>query len=536
MHDDLQMMRQLEMEKCFLDRQIPCRWVPDMGFEYGFPLFNYYPPLPYLVGELVRLVGFSFVDTAKALFIFAFFASGITMYYLGKKFFGRSGGILAAIFYIWAPYHAVDIYVRGAMNEAWAMVWFPLLFLITYELIFSKKKSLNLKLIIALALSWCSLLLSHNLMVMIFTPVLGIWCLLWLLKSKAIKKVVDLLLGALWGTAMAAFFTLPVFVEKDLVHTDTLVKGYYEYTAHFVSIDQMLFSRFWGYGPSAWGVINDQMPFQVGHMHWIGALILFGLGAIYLIKNRNIPGWLWTVFGSLVIGWLAIFMAHSRSTPLWQAIPPLMYLQFPWRFLTLAIFGFSLAIGAYAMIFPKKVARVVMILAVVVLFFINKDYFLPQNGRLGALTDEQKFSGAAWDLQTTAGIYDYLPKSAKENPKNGPSAISEIISGEAVITNPQSGTNWLRFDIDSASQDARIRINRYEYPNWKVFIDNSQVEQVVPADEPWGRMYIKVPYGSHEVYAKLYNTQIRIISNIISVSAWILLGLILLKSRLKLRW
>src|SRR3990172_6053422 len=63
MHDDLQMMRQLEMEKCFLDRQIPCRWVPDMGYGYGFPLFNFYPPLPYLVGQIIRLLGFQFVDT-----------------------------------------------------------------------------------------------------------------------------------------------------------------------------------------------------------------------------------------------------------------------------------------------------------------------------------------------------------------------------------------------------------------------------------------------------------------------------------------
>ncbi|MGB6881820.1 MAG: hypothetical protein WBD86_00765, partial [Microgenomates group bacterium] len=46
MHDDLQMMRQLEMEKCFKDFQIPCRWVPDMGYGFGFPLFNFYPPLP----------------------------------------------------------------------------------------------------------------------------------------------------------------------------------------------------------------------------------------------------------------------------------------------------------------------------------------------------------------------------------------------------------------------------------------------------------------------------------------------------------
>src|SRR3972149_11780083 len=72
MHDDLQMMRQLEMEKCFLGLQVPCRWVPDMGYGFGFPLFNYYPPLPYLIGQVFRFVGVSFVNTAKDLFLLSF--------------------------------------------------------------------------------------------------------------------------------------------------------------------------------------------------------------------------------------------------------------------------------------------------------------------------------------------------------------------------------------------------------------------------------------------------------------------------------
>src|SRR3989344_2615259 len=108
MHDDLQMMRQLEMEKCFLDGQIPCRWVPDMGYGFGFPLFNFYPPLPYLIGELFRVFGFSFVDSVKLAFAGSFAVSGLAMYFLSKEFYGRLGAVLSSIFYIWAPYHAVD--------------------------------------------------------------------------------------------------------------------------------------------------------------------------------------------------------------------------------------------------------------------------------------------------------------------------------------------------------------------------------------------------------------------------------------------
>ena len=113
MHDDLHMMRQLEMEKCFADRQIPCRWVQDMGYGFGFPLFNFYPPLPYLIGQGIRFLGFSFVNTVKITFALSFIVSGVSMYLLAKEFFpenfnfrGRKislGALVSAFFYIWAP-------------------------------------------------------------------------------------------------------------------------------------------------------------------------------------------------------------------------------------------------------------------------------------------------------------------------------------------------------------------------------------------------------------------------------------------------
>ena len=79
---------------------------------------------------------------------------------------------------MWAPYHAVDIYVRGAMNESWALVWFPAICLLTLKLIRGvKQRSLSgtklffNKYTALLSVSWFALLTSHNLMVIIFTPV-----------------------------------------------------------------------------------------------------------------------------------------------------------------------------------------------------------------------------------------------------------------------------------------------------------------------------------------------------------------------------
>ncbi len=59
-HDDLQVMRIFEMRQCFIDFQIPCRWVPDMGYGNGFPLFNYYGVFPYYLGAILSFI-FGFI-------------------------------------------------------------------------------------------------------------------------------------------------------------------------------------------------------------------------------------------------------------------------------------------------------------------------------------------------------------------------------------------------------------------------------------------------------------------------------------------
>ncbi|MCX6705964.1 MAG: hypothetical protein NTV24_02555, partial [Candidatus Woesebacteria bacterium] len=346
MHDDLQMMRQLEMEKCFLDLQIPCRWIPDMGYGFGFPLFNYYPPLPYLVGELFRVVGFSFVDTAKLVFLISFIFSGITMYFFSKEFFGKVGGVLSSVFYIWAPYRAVDVYVRGAMNEAWAFIWFPVILLFSYKLLTVGQKPGRAKagLVILLSLSWVGLFLSHNLMVLIFTPIFAIWCLFWLWRfKKPVSSIKYLVSSSLLALGLTAFFTLPAILEQKYVQVDTLINGYYEYIAHFATLNQLFISRFWGYGPSVW-MENDGMPFQVGHIHWILSLIILVVLVVLFLRKKLNPKLHTTYYILLffiLIGWFAAFMAHSRSTFIWQVIPALKFVQFPWRFLTLVTFSFS---------------------------------------------------------------------------------------------------------------------------------------------------------------------------------------------------
>lgn len=521
MHDDLQMMRQLEMEKCFKDGQIPCRWVPDMGYGYGFPLFNFYPPLPYLVGQVFRVMQFSFVDTAKLTFALSILFSGLAMFYLAKEFFGKWGGVLSSIFYIWAPYHSVDVYVRGAMDEAWAWIWFPLIFLFSYKLIGEKEKSS--KWIIFLAISWAGLLLSHNLMVMIFTPVFAGWCLMFWIKDRNWRKFFQLLFSGISALSLSAFFTLPAIFEQKYIHVNTLTEGYYNYIAHFATIGQLLFSRFWGYGPSVFGP-NDGLSFQIGFAHWILSLLVAALSllAIFRIgKNRIDKKVLFVILYSVAFGWFAAFMTHQNSTFIWQKIPLLAFVQFPWRFLTLVVFGFSFAAGGIVLFLSKRTAMLVGALLVGFLVIFNWNYFLPQGGRMGALTDAQKFSGVAWNLQRTAGIYDYLPLTAKQNPKDPQTALAEVVDGRGSIIDSSEGTNWGQFTVD-LGKDSVVRIDLFAFPNWRINVDGKTVSSYVPNTENYGRMFVDIPSGKHSVYLKLIDTPIRTIGNYLSLLAWIL--------------
>ncbi len=531
MHDDLQMMRQLEMEKCFLDGQIPCRWIPDMGYGFGFPLFNFYPPLPYLIGEVFRVVGLSFVEVAKLTFTLSFLVSGVTMYFLAKEFFGRKGGVVASIFYVWAPYHAVDVYVRGAMNESWGLAWFPLIFLCAYKLITDDKKKIKFW-VISLALSWFALLTSHNLMVLIFGPFFAIWCLIWLYRQKKWNLIPHLAISGVVSLGLSAFFTFPAVLENKFTWLKSQLVGYYDYSAHFVDLNQLFISRFWGYGPSVWDVKDDGMSFQVGHFHWILPLIIFGVFAYKYIKNKKIDNILIIVGFLFFMGWFAAFMTHVRSTFIYQAIPTLGLVQFSWRFLTLIIFAFSFLIGSLALIVKGRMSKIILGILALSLVVFNWNYFLPQHGKMGKLTDQEKFSGAAWDLQQTAGIYDYLPSTAKEAPKGPQKVLAEFMEGEGFLSEMKQGTDWATFKTTITTEKALVRVNIFKFPGWKATMDGKEIETLIPETEKWGRMWIEIPKGDHTVYVEFTNTPVRSISNMVSLISWVsLLAFVMLQSR-----
>lgn len=520
MHDDLQFLRLFELDKCMADGQFPCRWVPDGGYGYGYPLMQFYPPMPYYPMYLLKFLGLGYFWPVKIMFSLAFVISGIGMYFLAKEFFGKWGGVISAIFYIYAPYHSVDIYVRGAMNEAWGMVWFPFVLLYIYKLI---KNKFSLKNFIYFSTFLSLQLTSHNVMTLVFAPSAIVWAIFWLIESKNFKSIKSLILSGLLGVGLSAFFFIPVALESKYVHVDSMMSGYFNFMAHYADLNQLFITRFWGYGGSTWGP-NDDMSFSVGQLQWVTALIVSVIALFKYKKHKTLS---LLILMSSFFGLGYAFLTHSKSIDIWNTVSILQFAQFPWRLVALIVFYFSFVTGYLAKIdfSTIKAKKTLFILSMVAVVVWNLPFFKIE--RQVRVTTAEKSAGRQWELQVTGGIFDYLPRSAPKPPGDPAFTQPQISQGLGSVLNYQSGSNWMTFDVNISSNSAQVMLPLYTYPGLVTKLNGQKIDTIAEAD--LGRVTFTVPNGVSHVSAKIGYTFVRLFSDLTSLIS-ILIIIILIKN------
>ncbi len=505
MHDDQQVIRLFEMDKCVRDLQIPCRWVPDMGYGYGYPQFNYYAPLPYYFMEIFHLTGLSLLDSIKFYLVLMTLLSVWSMYRLSAKFWeSEFGGILSALFYALLPYRAVNLYVRGALGEYTAQAITPLILLYSLLLIKEKKKTGILYFSLSLAVLW----LSHTISAMTFLPFLGIWLAFYLFygrRNEAVsitKKIIFALFGSL---VLSAFFLLPAFFEKGLVHTETLTANYFDFRAHFLGFRQILFSNSWGYGSSLPGS-DDRIMLGIGLWFWIAGLVSMILAVI--IKKKRLE-----ILLINLLGWMALFFTHSKSEILWNSFPLMKYIQFPWRFNLFAGIFFCLAAGyTGSVVVGRNVKAVLTVVFMILLLLFYGRSFRPDKWL--DITDNDKLSGREWTLAQTVSINDYLPVHSNLSPANQAQGIPKTLEGNVNYINIEQGTYWQRWNV-VADGDALVQAQIFYFPDWKVYVD--KVDQPYSYKDYDGLITFNLSKGLHEVILKLMDTPVRIFGNLITL-------------------
>ena len=510
-HDNLQVIRVYEMKKCLLDLQIPCRWVPDMGYGYGFPLFNYYAPFAYYLGGLLSFV-FGYITSVKILFLLTFILSFLGMYLLTKEFFGVWAAIFSSVLFTYAPYRALDVYVRGALAEIFAISLVPFIFYFVYKLSQKKEKKYFLGLVISLT----SFFLSHNVMVMLFSPLIIIWMILVYLYKKGLDLKI-LLVSLFISLGVSSFFLLPAFFEKNLVQIESMTKDELNFRAHFVKVSQLFWDRSWHYSASN-PQQEDTISFQIGWPHWFIVFLSLPFIIFYIVKKKKFDlGLLLSLFMFFVFVF-SIFMIHNKSAFIWERIPILSFTQFPWRFLSLSIFSSSI-IGGF---FISRLAglgvknfRWFFIFMVLLTIFLNYRYFRPE--RFFKTSDKEMLSGESLRIMQKGSINDYLPVGALVPDSPAPLQVSSV-DDSIVVSNFNRKTDSWSFLV-KAEREGKVEVPVFNFPVWEVKSGNKFLNHET-SDK--GLVVVSLPRGEYTVEGKLVDTRVRRISNWISLLSLLL--------------
>lgn len=479
-HDGLwAIVRLSEMVRELKDGQIPPRWSDFLNHGYGYPLFSFTYPLPYYIGSIFKLAGFSSVITVKILFVLSVILSGIFMYLLIKNLSGRVAGLISAIFYITAPYRLTDLYIRGSLGESLSLSLFPLIFYLT--VIYYKRPGILLSLLLAFSLA--AMFLIHNVMALLFIPVWILFAAFLILRLQGVKRKIYLkrfLLIFIHGLTLSAFFIFPALLEKKYLYLSQVSladKGNY-----FLTL-QELFSML------TWPLISAI---------FLSLFSFFIVGKKSEILNKQI-----FIF-CLLFFLITLILTQKFSNLIWN-FPLLKMVDFPWRIMSLVIFFSSIIIS---LMLKVRKTLYLTILLVCISFFSNIS-FIPQLNYFNK-DDSYFFTNDS----TTTSKDELMPIWVKLKPENRYNEKVEIAQGRAEISNLRYNSKEISFNLNADSAGI-ARINTIYFPGWNFKKDRQKLS--INTNNPYGIMTFSFESGKSTVTGKFKETNVRLISDLLSI-------------------
>lgn len=494
------------------------RWAGNLNWGYGHPILMFLYPLSSYMASFFHTVGFGYVDSVKLVFGVSFIASIAATYLWLSRAYGEKAGYIGALLYGFAPYRFVDMYVRGAIGEHVAFIFPPLVCFFMYRL--SQSISLKTKFSIynllsanylyfaGFSFSLAGLILAHNAISLMFLPVFLLYGL-YLFFTQAKRSnifAVMLVLGAVFGFGLSAFFWVPAFLEgkytlRDIVTADG-VEG------RFVPITWFVYSP-WSYGQ------GNEITKSLGFGSIVG--VLFG---IYLaVKGRLQNKERVFLFASLFVLFSGIFLMMQPSKFIWDLISLLQKFQFPWRFLSLTTFLVAVigAVGvSHILDNDTKKNRIITLLFCLLVIIPTVQMWKPK----GYLNMPESFYTGIYDSTTDTG--ESSPIWSVRFMEHRANTPIEIISGEGTIEIGSRTSTRHSYEI-TAKTSVWVLENTLYFPGWEV-VGNGTTVPIQFQDPTYrGLMTFELPAGQHTIEVIFRDTKIRQISNIISIVSVVLL-------------
>jgi hypothetical protein len=270
------------------------RWLPGSFEGLGSPTFYFYPPIAFWIAGAFDALGLSTLAAINMAAFLTLLLSGIAMHHwLSAR---GTYPLVGAILYMAAPYHLMDFYIRGALAEFTAFIWYPLIALAITRIPARRG-------FILLALAYSGLVLTHLPMAMLTG--------FFVIAPLGVQKILvdrrtfwPLAASGMLALGLASFYLVPALTMQGYISSQLL----------------------WGpwYRPSSWGLLANGPLLQMLPI----PVLIAGL-ALLSLSARSI----WTF-----ISLLAALAALGLVPFLWD-IPPFAQAQFPWRLLGLIEFA-----------------------------------------------------------------------------------------------------------------------------------------------------------------------------------------------------
>jgi len=526
---------------------VPARWMPDAAYGLGYPFFNYYAALPYYLAAALSLAGAGVLWGVKLAQLVGFVAAAAAMYALAHELFGdRAAALLAAVAYTFAPFHMVNVYVRGdSLSEFYAFAFYPLILWAILRL----RRAPTAGSVAILGFSYASLMVTHNISAFIFSPLAGTAVIVAGASAPRARLRV-LVLGAgslLLGAALSAWFWAPALLERSAVSLTDMTTGYFNYAGHFRSANLVQRALAFDYT-----IDPARSPFALGGLQAGLAIAgLAGLAAATLLRRRH-PALLVAL---AALAAYAVWPITPSSAVVWAHVPLLPMVQFPWRFLSIASLATALlpaaalsalgSAGRRAPAKPQPVRRgstslqaIEALLAVALSTLIAWSALAllrpePLPLREADITPErlQLYELVTGNIGSTVRA-EYLPEAAVPRPFTGaaliygephpaPSAVEGALTSSRLLSAGPTSQAW---EVTVEGERPAIVFQTYYFPGWQASVDGQPA--AINPDVANGRIALALAPGRHQVALRLGATPLQGAAGAISLAA-LLAGLAL---------
>lgn len=487
----------------FSSGQIPVRWAPTLFYGLGYPAFVFNFHLPYYLMEVTYQLGFGLVDSYKIVLGLSIFASGLFAYLFLRSIFFTLPAVVGSLFFVYSPYRFATVYSRGAIGEALAIALVPLIF---WQLEFLRKGGKYSGPF--LALSIFLIIISNPLIFLMFAPMILLYLLMF--SEKHVNGIFWFLIGCL----ASSFAILPYFIERKYLMVDEFTKT--AYLGHFPN----LFSVF--RVPLANADLNT--PFQIGIVNWLVVLIV----VISLLKfedhtkkNLNI-----LIKFSIIFFVVGIILMGSFSSILWEKLPFLSTILYPWRFINLLVLTSSVC--AAFLIHRLKSNLIISLTLMVSVLFVSRHWW----GWVGQIPKDDYYYQNYED--TNISGLEFAPKGWSPQAIDLLDKNVEIVMGQGEITHQTVKSNRWEFGIKSAS-DSFVKLSLLNFPGWQVAY-NGNITPIVSnfttlKNDYSGLVVLGLPPGEHKVKVVFGETPVRKIGNYLSLICLLLIFFRILQLR-----